>query len=324
MNGANRQRRRVSYRQRVYRRRKIKYISIICVIALAALFVIFLIIGNILDRKVEDTVARLDELESNAPHSSDTGEAPHAAPKSIHASPTALSAEGTSLDSRLAAIQSSGITAACFELDSKDGVLLYSSPTAQDLGYQSTDTSLWHLKNAIAKFDAHGLYAIGITHVSRLDDTDDLARSAAIGYHSALIAEALRDGVDEVLVIAPSAESQRLEELIRLADEVHRLVPDGKIGVSLTYPLPEYESTSKEFSDELLTKLWSSFDFFALDVCAGGATADEAEGRMGELLYYVLRYNMRILIPSNDPELAEELARICEQRGFENLQFMPQ
>ena len=323
MNGANRQRKRTSYRQRAYRRRKIKYILAISTLALAALFVIFLVIGNILDRKIENKVSGLDDLGFADRDPADTDSDVHSVPESLFADPTALSATGSSLDSRLAAISSRGTRAACFELDDESGALLYSSPTAQALGYQSSGNDLWRLDSAMSKFDASGLYSIGITHVTGLDGGNDLARSAAIGYHSALIAEALRAGVDEVLIVASDTALERTDELIRLAQEVHRFVPEGKIGLALSYPLPEYPNDSDEFSDELLVTLWESFEVFALDICKNSSTAEEAEAHAGELLYYVLRYNMRILIPTEDATLSSELTEMCKQRGFTNVQLMP-
>ena len=323
MNGAHRPRKRMSYRQRIYRRRKIKYIIALSALALAVLFVIFLIIGNILDRKVESTIAGLDDLGFADSGKVETDAAYHKTPASYTVKPTALSASGSSLESRLAALKSNAVKAACFELDTESGALLYASSVARSLGYQSAEQDLWHLENAIAKFDANGLYSVGITYASGLDDSSDLSRTAAIGYHSALIAEALRVGVDEVLIIAPKTDAESSNELIRIADEVHRLVPDGKIGLALSYPLPEIPDSDNEFSDELLVSLWEAFDFFALDICDGISTVDEAELRAGELLYYVLRYNMRILIPSDNDALAADLTRMCEQRGFNNIQIMP-
>jgi len=342
---AKRPTRRPSYKRSVYRRRKIKYILIASLSALAALFVIFVIVGNALDRKVDTVVSSLDGLEEEKNSAtSDTGAA-HATPVKVISKSTALSAEGSSLDSRLAKLSKEGASAVCFELDSKDGKVLYSSKVAQELGYQESGSSLWKLDNAIQVFDKHELYSIGITYVSELDSSNDLTRSAAIGYYAARIAEAFRAGVDEVLIYAPDTAPERMDELIRLSDEVHRLVPEAVLGITLPYPLPEYpaelESSSdtvevsesqaetdtvKEFSDSLINDLWSAFDFFALDVCYS-AEGDEivseaAESRLGELLYYVLRYDIRILIPSGD-EITDELAGICEQRGLTNIQFMP-
>lgn len=329
MNGANRPVNRTSFRRRAYRRRKIKYILLISALVLSALFVIFLIVGNILDRKVSSVIAGLDDIESGGKGQAQTQE-PHGTPESLRVASTLLSQDGSTLESRLATLASDGFKAVGFELDTKDGDLLYSSPVAQKLGYQSVSTELRHLDSAMAKFKERSLYSVGITYVSLLDDTDDLSRTSAIGYYSAIIAEALRSGVDEVLILAPDIDADRAAELIRLADEVHRLVPEGKIGLRLSYPLPEYTSDTiateeKKFSDELLTELWNAFDIFALDVFASDETvptAEEAEARIGELLYYALRYNMRVLIPADDT-VSATISALCEQRGLTNVQYMP-
>ena len=329
MNGANRPVNRSSFRRRAYRRRKIKYILLISVLVLAALFVIFLIVGNILDRKVSSVIASLDDLDKNNKGNSQMQE-PHAPPESLRVASTQLSKDGSTLESRLSALVSDGFRAVSFELDTKGGDLLYSSPVAQELGYQSAQNELRRLDSAISKFDERSLYAVGITYVSLLDSSDDLSRTAAIGYYAAIIAEALRSGVDEVLILATNVNPDSAAELIRLADEVHRLVPDGKLGLRLSYPLPEYLSESalteeKKFSDKLLSELWNAFDFFALDVFAADGstpTSEEAEARIGELLYYALRYNMRVLIPSDDT-VSGAISAFCEQRGLTNVQYLP-
>lgn len=331
MNGAKRPSNRAAYRQRIYRRRKIKYIVLISSAAVAALIVIFLIVGNILDRKVSTVISSIDDLDNAPSVSTDTGDV-HEKPQSFKAHHTALSQEGSSLDSRLAALSTNGTTAVCFELDSKDGDVFYSSPVAQKLGYQESGSGLWKLGDAADVFEKRGIYSIGITYLSELDNDDDLMRSAAIGYYSARIVEAIRYGIDEILIYAPHVPAERLGEITSIADEVHRLAPEANIGISLPYPLPENNTDAKTdsahtFSDALVEELWNAFDFFAVDVCynANGdaTTAEEAESRIGELLYYVLRYNMRILIPSGDESLTDGISELCEERNLENMQFMP-
>ena len=329
MNGANRPVNRSSFRRRAYRRRKIKYILLISALVLSALFVIFLVVGNILDRKVSSVVAGLDDLDKNGKGSSQVSE-PHAPPESLRVASTQLSKDGSTLESRLSALVSDGFRAVSFELDTKGGDLLYSSPTAQKLGYQSAQNELRRLDSAMSKFEERSLYSVGITYVSLLDSSDDLSRTAAIGYYGAIIAEALRSGVDEILILPTDVNADSAAEFIRLADEVHRLVPDGKIGLGLSYPLPEYPSEAlateeKKFSDKLLSELWSSFDFFALDIFASDGTTpliEEAEARIGELLYYALRYNMRVLIPDDDT-VSDAIFDLCKQRGLTNVQYLP-
>ncbi len=306
------------YRRSVYRKNRIKTILATVGGVLAAVFITLIIVGNLLGNKVDQNIA--DRTQSTVK----VDEFVHGEIKKVNAYPVPLYVEGSSqFSNRVKSAASSGYTEACFELDGADGTVYYKSDIAISLGYQSSNTVMKSLSDSVQTFDKNGLYTIGITRMSEYTSDDDLERSAALGYYSARIGEALRAGVDDVLIYAGDIPPERYEELIELANEVQRLCPDGKIGVSLSPVILKNEENS-----ELIDKLWRAFDYLAADISApapeGIDAAEHVSAELGNMLYFLLRYELRVLVPNvSDDATAQRISEAVKQSGSENIQIMP-
>lgn len=311
----NRPNRHMRYRRSVYRKKRIKIIVISSLCAIAVLVLLFMIIGNALGDKVEENVTKRSDKNTAAEQKE------HADVKSVVSYPVPLSSSDSKLSTRLSRISADGYSAVCFDLDSPDGTLLYSSPISQTLGKQSSGGDLWKLEDAVKLCKDNGLYATGIVHIRDFNNDDDLARSAALGYYAAQISEALRAGVDEVLIFAKDVPIDRYSELLGLAQEVHRLCPDGIVGISLP---------SSVYSEAYGTAdmLWAEFDYLAVDASVppeGTDAADHVSNCLGSMLYYLLRYNVRVLVPlTEDTALYDRIVDAVTSNGSNNIQIMPQ
>lgn len=294
----NNQNRHMRYRRSVYRRRRIKITVIVSICAIILLTVAFVIIGNLLGNRTDtDTPGGND-----APADADTPDNASTV-KSVNSCFVPLAEDGSTLGERLSSATSAGYTDVCFDLDNEGGYLYYQSEIASTLGKQKNAADdLRTLSGIISLTSSRSLYCTGITHVPDFRNDDDLVRSAAIGYHAALIAEALRAGIDDVLIMPGDIDAQRYDELIRLADEVHRLEPMAHIGLALPAPL-----FSSEENTELIHRLTMAFDYLAVEI--------SADTDMSGLLYYMLRYNVRALVP--DAEGAERVKEYTK-----NIQIM--
>jgi hypothetical protein len=79
----------------------------------------------------------------------------------------------------------------------------------------------------------------------------------------------------------------------------------------------------------VIDELWNAFDYFAADLthCTGGEVdaAEQISGELGQMLYYLLRYNARVLLPypPNTDELSSIISAVNDS-GSENIQIMPQ
>ena len=308
--------RHMRYRRSVYRKKRIKVIIITTVCSIGLAFLLFVIIGNALDSKIEDNVEKRKEK-------TDTAQATeHSTVKSVYAYPIALSDESSKLSTRLSNAKESGYTDVCFQLNSPYGTWLYSSPVAQSLGKQITGAELWSLSEVAELCDENGLYSSGIIYLNDFNSDNDLNRSAALGYYSAQISEALREGIDDVLVYVGDIPVEQYAELQGLAEDVHRLCPDGRIGISL----PPSIFANADMSTHI-DALWSSFDYLAVDLSTppeGAEPTNYINEQLGSMLYYLLRYNVRALLPyTDDPSLFDQAANAVRSNGSQNIQMMP-
>lgn len=312
----NRNNRHMRYRRSVYRKNGIKLTLIACLCTTLAVLLVVAIIGNVLGKKVAE--------RPNGSGSKSTTEQKieHAEIRSVNAYPVPLSADGSTLSSRLSRVASDGYTDVCFELDSADGSVLYASDVAVSLGKQSAST-LWRLDDVSKLCKDKGLYSIGIIHAVGLSGDNDLERTAEIGYIAAITAEALRSGIDEVLIYADVA-SERYGELTVLAESIHRLCPDGTVGIALPA-----EAFSESNEPSLLDSFWNSFDYLAVDLSSDAedneAVVENIDSTLGGMLYYLLRYNVRVLLPyGNDAAEIASRSQAVTSNGCNNMQIMPQ
>ena len=305
------------YRRSVYRKKRIKMAIITSVISLAVIALLFVIIGNAVGNKVEENVTRRRNTSAEAQQSE------HAQVRSVKAFPVTLFDESSTLASRLKIATDGGYGEICFDLDSPDGTLLYSSDVSLALGKQAANPELWSLPDAVKQFESRELYSIGITHLAEMSSDDDLLRASASGYYASLIAEALRSGVDEVLIHAGDVPRERYGELILLANEVHRLCPEGGfVGISLPVGI-----LSDAEASELIDGLWGAFDYLAADLTGVGADGqsvpDAVSSSLGGMLYYLLRYNVRVLVPySDDQNVLAATVDAVFASGSQNVQIM--
>lgn len=307
--------RHMRYRRSVYRKKRIKIAIISTVCAVAVLVLLFTVIGNALGDKVDENVSK---RKSSATSKQETV---HAEVKSVRSFPVPLSADNSKLSTRLARTVENGYTDVCFDLNTADGALLYSSPISQSLGKQSTELELWKLEDAIKLCDDNGLYVTGTLRLNDFHNDDDLARSAALGYYAAQAAEVLRAGVDDVLLYVGEIPVERYAELVGLAEDIHRLCPSAHIGISL--PASVYSSYP-----DTVDMLWTAFDYLAADLSVptdGVDAADYVNEKLGSMLYYLLRHNVRVLVPyTDDVSLTERIAAAVTSNGSQNIQIMPQ
>ncbi len=304
------------YRRSIYRRNRIKSTLIISAVCIVIVFLLFLIIGNILKD-------RTDTLHEQTYSSAIQSSIPHTEVKAVNAFPIALSDKSSTLSSRVNAARTAGYKDICFALDSADGTLLYSSSVAQRLGKQASGSGLWTLTRVSEIFRNSGMYSVGITNINDFSSEDDLTRTAAIGYHASIIAEALRSGIDEVMIFIGELPHERYSELMTLANEVHRLCPEGTLGLSLSPTLFTGDN------DTLLAEIWGAFDYIAVDITTPPDEQTDivsyADSSLGGMLYYLLRYNMRVLIPNTtDNNVATSLISAIKAKGTQNIQIMPQ
>lgn len=315
----------VQYRRGAYRKKKIKLIALISAISLVLLLIVFLIVGTILNNKTHlyDPNTPIDSNTENEDNQSALPEAKAVVARGL----VLLTQDSSSLYSRVMALPS-GTEAVCVRLN--DGnTLLYRSEIANTISSFTVAENSSRAENLFSTIQRRELYISAAISMTELSEDSELLRPILLSAYSAMAAEACKAGADDVLLIAPAPRGEvtaeklasLAEEMISLADETRALAPDACIGFALSDVF-----LSSESSAEIISKLSEHFNYLAIDATEYGKEdpAEYLERKIGnsenaDAQYYLLRYKMRVLLPTvTDSDLQEKLIQIAEQYSSNN------
>ena len=307
----NRPSRHMRYRKSVYRRRNIRTVIIIAVVAVVIIFALFLLLGKLFSNKVED------DPSPKPPTPSAETATPYPFESVRHVKAALLSLDGTSsaVRTRLNRLIDAGQTAISIPLTDTNGQLLYRSQQANLGNYAIKGSSNLVLDDLAERAHADGVYLCGAYHLPAVKEENVLTRSVLMAEAAAVIAEAFLDGIDDIVIVVPALPVEQQAEILRLIESIRTLAPTAVIGLSL----PEAEIL--EPSAARIDTLAQRVDYLALDLRAEheGELLPFAESRMSTMLYYLLRYEMRVLIPTLADETAQgELISAVEQESVDN------
>ena len=306
------------YRRRGYGRRHSHLLWILPLATALVLLVGLVVAGNLLNRRNQNPA------DTDAPPAqSDTPAVTERTPiRDVRAYPVMLeTAEAGTFSDRLAALVAAGRGEASVPLNTRDGRLLYRSQVGEQLGFVTdTDRSVT-LTDALPAAKESGVYVSGVYYLTAFGEEDDLLRSVALSRSAALLAEGLRAGLNDVLLIAPDLGSEHTDELIRFLDELHALAPGSTVWLALG--VAQYAAENAAW----IETLYGSVDYLALEAVSPEDTdpvsALSAAMTDANIRYHLLHYHVRILIPSaaDDAALAERIA-IPEAEKFYNWQIV--
>ena len=301
MNGKNLN---VRYRKNAYAKTRIKVIAAIFGVVAIALVILFLVVGGLLNKKVED-----DQVNSavQGTQSADTSPKKKTVPSvngyGVNLSGATLSAVNQSL----ADVSKSGGNNISFLVRDASGSEIYKSALAVSKGRQTGEGYI-DIGDIESRATTKGISTSAIVPVYSFAKTNDIERATELFYDASICVEAFREGADDVLIKLEGAEitEKNIEELLRLAGWVKELDENVVLGISLTRSV-----LTSEKSETLVAKLSESYDFLALDLTSmkGGETV-LPEGSNNEIQFYMLMYKMRVLLPDLG---AEELGAIISE-----------
>ncbi len=303
MNSRNRH---LQYRKSVYRRKRLQWVLIIGGAALVVLFLIFIIVGNILGKRSDEY--RTDNEEKNTGTSSDISDPLPSLP--------AVNAYAYLPDDpafSLSALVESGASAITVPLNHPDGTPRFTSVVKA--GGSSSLSAL------VGTADESGVYVTGVYYLTALADEDDLKRSLALTEAAAEIVEAIRTGVDDVLILLDGGDTEYREELYHLSENVRRLEQNAVLGLALPRPMSDTPETA-----EWMERFSSAFSYLALDCTKpeGDMPETATSEHVGSMLYYLLRYRMRVLLPyAADAEQQNRLIAAGRQSSVDNWMILP-
>lgn len=315
MNGKNLN---VQYRRNSYAKKRIKAIVAITAIVIVALAVIFFIVGKALKNKVDGD----NEERSGAATTEVTAPLAHAELPSVNGYGISLSGltEQAISDklSEIAELEGNGVN---FVARNSSGEEIYSSSVAKNMGKQDTSAGYVSVSDIASRAKSRSLRVSAILPVSAFSVSDDLERSVLLAYDAAVCAELSREGADDVLISLGDTEvtEKIIDELILFAENVKNIDADVLLGISLGRAMLEDEG-----SEVIVSKLWEAYDFLAYDISKPEADKDmltfAEESINAEVHYYLLRYNMRILLPALEGTELENVVGVVKGKGLSNWQ----
>lgn len=213
----------------------------------------------------------------------------------------------SSLSDQTGTARSKG-NALCISLRDASGNLIYSSSTANELGYPSrSNLTLDRLNN---HFDYYADYAVAYF---KSDFSAGLGTDKRIEIQAnelRILHEATVSAFDQI-VIDFSGEINRYNVIYYQAYilELKLACPDTSVGVRLTQTFLSGSSNTGAIAD-----LLSVADFYAIDL--GSSSASEIASVLDPLTYFAERYNGVAIIAQGDEATLEERISALEKKGI--------
>ena len=319
MNGRNRHNK---YRRTVYRRRNIGIIIFISSICLILSLTAFIVIGNLLKLRSENSNSSDTETNQSVQDSDSTDDKTPA--KSIKAYSVLLETQESGVFAdRLDALMQKGISEASIPLNTTEGVLLFKSTIANEISYPTGEAAVT-LSKAIPTAKERNIYVSGIFYVNSFKTEDPLIRSVELSVEAALVAEALNAGFDDIVLVIPHMTDSHADEAIRFIKNIKAMSEGGAVGLCISENILSIEDTLK--LSQTIDTLDEKIDFLAVDLSA----TDLSEGTehlsvaISSKQHYLLMYKMRVLLPNseNDDTLRAIISE-AESNGIKNIQITP-
>jgi hypothetical protein len=291
------------------RRRKRNSIIFVIAISLLVCLLLFLIIGNLLAENAQGEPSNTDSVTTPTQPRD---------PRTIKAEYLNISSTLGDISTTLRTLaESRGAAAVSMKVKGTDGALLYNSPIAQKLGYQSSK-SLPKMSDIVSRATQRNMYTSAYITTDALKTEKSAARMVELSYEAALASELSENGVGDVIISPLGLTAENYADMLYFADSVRQVNKTAVIGIAVTAEL-----LSSPDAAAIVDALYSKFDFLALDLT--GCDKDGILSAFGEdsKLYYVLRYTMRVILPvSADAEDGKQISELIASKNLSSYQYI--
>lgn len=310
----------MQYRKIIYKKKRIKATIILSVLALAVLFVLFLIIGTALHNKTsEDSASKGDDKSSASSTEAVADALPDARSVGGYALPLLL--DGSNFSERLAAIPNDA-DAVCIALNTIDGTLLYRSALSAELSYLEYAPDASGISNVTTRLQERELYASALLYIPSFSEENDLLRDVYLSSWCSVAVEAFRGGVGDCLLVPRSVDEEDVEKICNIAELIHDIEPQAVIGCLL----PDSIITAQS-NEVLIARLDKCFNYLALDTTDYKEDEDVnayVEAKISQMQMHLIYYKMRVLLPySSDTQTQQEYIDIAKKYNISSWLVKP-
>ena len=308
------------YRRSVYKRHSISAIIISSAVTLLVCAIAMLIFGNILHAKYQNENVVDDTQPTDSQESENI---PYTPPSSIKAYSVLIETNDSStFASRIDSLPDTYKSSVSIPLNTENGTLLYRSDTANSIGINTGEFSV-KLSSVVDIAKSKGIYLSGVFYVDDFAIEDKLLRQVELSKSSAIISEALEIGLNEIMIIAPHATNDNVNELVRFIDDIKYNTTQGYVGLSV--PDSIFHIEDELLKSEKILQLSKSADILAVDM--SNVEQEKATEEIAQILksenIYIHKYKMRLLLPKMlDDETQNSVISTAESASLNNWQII--
>jgi len=297
-----------------YGHQRWRTVLMILLLVITLLLLSFFVVGSFWYKKLESE----SRAEGTSKDALQTTAEPFTIPSLRAVKGYDVDLEGLTTDlyiDRLEELRTLGADAVTLRLTDTKGALLYRSSVGWKTGNVSEQATTISLDSLVTRAEAAELYVSGILSLRSRAEKDELQRAILAAYEVSLICEAVRQGVDEVIILWDGAELD-IKELVRMVEDIRAIEPAAVLGFA-----SDVSYYSGENAEERMEQLCRSFDFFCISATCNednAFTTDMLQTLLQEQNYHILRYHMRVLIPvcENRDEEAALISVLTENQIF--------
>ena len=211
-----------------------------------------------------------------------------------------------------------GITDLSVCLRDADGFITYDSQV--DVSFGEVSEGSRRLSDEVKSIHDDGGYICGYFYVQSFKVEDEYLRGVYKAYEAALIAEAVKSGVDEIMLVGLAPDNDNIGEIEAFVGDMARAAGDKPLGVLLSREI----FSATEENDYRAARIRNVCDFVALDLTDLPKNADFGREEsvlyktLGEMEYFIKSYSMRVVISAESSALWGSLADF----GVESVQII--
>ena len=200
-----------------------------------------------------------------------------------------------------------GITDFSVCLRDEDGYISYNSQINASFGNANYMGSR-NLPDEIADIKNSGGYVCSYFYSTAFDETDEYKRSIKKAYEIALINEASKSGVDDILIIGLKPTAENIDEMEAFVSELSVAAGNSALGILAS-------AEDVKLTDQgvyMIPRLRAVCDFTALDLRdmprdaatkKAGQEKSELSAYLGEMEYYIKSGSMRLVFSTGNSSL---------------------
>lgn len=204
-------------------------------------------------------------------------------------------------------------------LKDSDGFIAYNSQVTVSFGEEIKKGSR-NLLSEVTSIHNGGAYLCTYVYVDSFNIEDEYLREIHKAYEIALINEAARAGVDEIMLVGLKPDAENIDEMLRFISDAAIAAEKSPLGVLVSRDI----FALLEENDYTAARLRSVCDFLSLDMrdlpenAGSGGEESLLYKNLSEMEHYIGSYKLRVVLSEKNESLRNDAVKY----GVESIQII--